>query len=302
MWIVKLSYYQLRLIYWAVVFWVFVFSIPSQARAGEQIVSVREDSQGIAHVSSGKEHAQLLAVFRECLDVLPARLKEDRKIALLQFLKPRYDEYVLSYSPLAGRGGSKSAWQVQVNTNALIDMLKGLGVYYTVSRPHAYRLQIVDHDQRAQKIIDQLELLSGCVQGSVAYPLLTLQASSDGKWNAELENEDEKWTAAGEELASVWLDLWSEYFSTPEGVKPFVHSLQLRIAGWSTISAVSGFCKQLKAWPQLVDRAVLVQVLAQTGGLQGWWKILSPEPEKIRQRLDAYTSNHGLDWELIKED
>jgi len=286
---------------WALVFVVLLVANQGQIQAGEQIVSIREDVASIEHDFSGKEQAQLLAVFQESLKVLPASLDEDRKKALHRFLASRYEDYVLSYSTLAGREDQESAWRVQVNTQALLGLLKGIGVYYTGSRPLAYRLQIMDHGHQAQQIIAHLELLSGCVQDSVLYPLLRFESVADGMWSAVLESEQNTWRAKGEKLADVWQKLWAEYFSSPEGMKPFVHSMQLHMKGWSSMSAVSGFSKQLKEWHQVVDRAVLDQVLVQGGGLQGWWTILSPEPKKLNGRLDSYTSGLGLTWKLKEE-
>jgi hypothetical protein len=216
-------------------------------------------------------------------------------------LASRYEDYVLSYSTLAGSEDQEPAWRVQVNTQALLGLLKGLGVYYTGSRPLAYRLQTLDHAHQAEQTIAHLELLSGCVQDSVLYPLLRLESGADGIWSAVLESEQNTWRAHGEQLADVWQKLWAEYFSSPEGMKPFVHSVQLHMKGWSSMSAVSGFSKQLKEWHQVVDRAVLDQVLVQGGGLQGWWTILTPEPEKLNGRLDSYTSGLGLTWKLEEE-
>ena len=282
--------------------WVFVVCLmvlgPAsiQVWAGEQIVRLTEVQEADSSTAA-KERALLLAVVREAETLLPQPLSPARKKLLSQFLKSRHSKYVLTYSRLEA-GNAQLAWQVHVNSQALTDLLQGLGAYYTPDQTLTYILHLTTQNKRGQERIAQLERLSGCIQGDVQYPVLTVQIAADGGWKGTLRARTDTWTASAQDLDSVWLSLWSAYFNTPEGVQPFVHLLNVQISGWSTVSALSGFSHQLNNWPQLVVQGVLLQVIGNSEGLHGWWNIRTSRRQGLEQRLEEYVQARGLKLDI----
>ncbi len=271
--------------------------VPLPAWAGEQIVGVKGQA-GLELDGSQREQAMLVALVRESETVLPGSLAPARRDLLAGFLRGRHEKYILSYSQLAGSNPEERVWQIQVNTQALVALLKDLGIYYTFNNSLPYSLELVHQDDRGAKRIAELEMLSGLNRGNVQYPALRVQATSDGSWNGRLQNENQDWTANGKDVDDLWLALWSNFFSHPESIPTLVQSLDIRISGWSTISAISGFCQQLQSWPQLVDRSRLVQITGDSGGLHAHWQILTLQREQLKERLDRYTGSRGLDWNI----
>lgn len=268
----------------------------TQVLAGEQIVRV-DDQQESEKTQMGREQALLLAVVREAQSVVPGALDPDRQRLLARFLESRHRTYILTYSRL-GANPARPAWQVHVNSQALTHFLQGLGLYYTPDQSLPYTLHLSTPDQRGQERIFELERLSGCVQGDVRYPVLTVQIASDGGWKGVLESRTESWTASDQDLDSLWLSLWSKYFHSPEGVQPFVHSVDVHIKGWSTMSALSGFSSQLNSWVQLVVHGVLLQVTGDSGGLHGWWRIQTSRRQGLLQKLEEYVQSRGLQLKI----
>ena len=269
--------------------------VPLSAWAGEQIVGV-DVQAGFELGGSEREQAMLLALVRESETVLPGSLDPARKELLAKFMQTRHEKYILSYSQLARSDPGKRVWQIQVNTQAQATLLKDLGIYYTLDTSLSYSLELVHQDDRGAKRIAELEVLSGLNRGNVQYPSLRVQATSDGGWNGRLQSANQAWTANAKDVDDLWLALWSNFFSYPESMQSLVQSLDIRINGWSTISAISGFCQQLQSWPQLVDRATLGQISGDSLGLHAHWQILTLQPEKLKERLDRYTRSRGLDW------
>ena len=271
---------------------------PIPAWAGEQIVRVAPE-EGFESGGTGREQAMLMAVVHESEALLPGSLSPSRKKLLADFIQARYDRYILSYSQLAGNNPQERIWQVQVNSRALTSLLKDLGIYYTLSDSLSYSLRLLTDDGHpVRDRITELEALSGCIRDNVQYPVLRVQPASDKSWNGKLTSSKETWTAHAQDVDDLWLTLWSSFFSGPENIQPFVQSFDLRIGGWSTMSAISGFCKQLEGWSQLVDRASLLQITGDSQGLHARWQVLTPQRDKLEERLGAYTSSRGLDWQV----
>ena len=268
--------------------------------AGEQIVSIEVPTE-LGSEGSQREQAMLSAVIRESEAVLPGSLDPTRKKLLAEFMQPRYEEYILSYSQLAGSNPQEQVWQIQVNSKALTTLLKELGIYYTVTDSLSYRLQIVTEGDPGRGPITELETLSGLVRDNVQFPVLRVQPTSEDGWSGRLKSRNEAWTTHQKKVDDLWLTLWSNYFSHPENIQPFVQSLEIRINGWSTISAISGFSKQLESWTRLVDRASLLQITGDSQGLHGRWRILTPQKDRLEERLDTYTGARGLDWKAREQ-
>lgn len=271
--------------------------VPLPSWAGEQIVSVKAQAEPDLG-GSQREQAMLAALVRESETLLPGSLAPARRNLLAGFLRTRHEKYILSYSQLAGSSPEERVWQIQVNTQALVTLLKDLGIYYTFNASLPYSLELVHQDDRGTKRIAELEMLSGLNRSNGLHPALRVQATSDGSWNGRLQSENQDWTANEKDVDDLWLELWSNFFSHPESIPALVQSLDIRINGWSTISAISGFCQQLQSWPQLVDRSTLVQITGDSGGLHAHWQILTLQREQLKERLDRYTGSRGLDWKI----
>lgn len=270
---------------------------PGLLWAGEQIVRL-DDQPDIVARGSQREQAMLLAVVRESSKVLPGDLDPARKQILAEFIHPRYQEFILSYSRLGGGASQEQIWQVQVNTDALIKLLKELGVYYTVNKSLTYRLELINYGGSGQGSISDLELLSGCTQGNVQHPLLKIQSTSDGQLRGLLEGQRNKWTASGNNVDELWWSLWAKYFSSSEGIHSFVQEVDVHIKGWSTLSAISGFSRQLAKWPQVVDQSSLVSLRGASAELHGWWKVVTPQSSALQKRLEEFTRSRDLDMKV----
>lgn len=270
--------------------------IPGLLWAGEQIVHL-DDSSDLVSRGTHREQAMLVAVVRESAKVLPGDLDPAREQVLAEFLQPRYQEYILSYSRLGGGSSQEQIWQVQVNTDAVIKLLKELGVYYTVNNSLTYRLEFVNYGG-GQGNISDLELLSGCIQGNVQYPVLKIQTTSDGQLRGLLEGQRNKWTATGNDVDELWWSLWARYFSSSEEIRSFVQVVDVHIKGWSTLSAISGFSRQLTNWPRVVDQSSLVSLRGDSDGLHGWWKVVTPQSSDLQKRLEEFTRSRGLDLKV----
>ncbi|MFW5818947.1 MAG: hypothetical protein ACOCVE_03810 [Desulfovermiculus sp.] len=274
--------------------------IPGLLWAGEQIVHL-DDTSDLVSQGSGRERAMLVAVVRESAKVLPGDLDSAREKALAEFIQPRYQELILSYSRLGGGSSQEQIWQIQINTDALIKLLKELGVYYTVNNSLTYRLELINHGGSGQERISDLELLSGCTQGNVQHPLFKIQTTSDGKLQGILEGQRNKWTASGDNVEELWWSLWARYFSSSEEIRSFVQEVLVHIKGWSTLSAISGFSRQLTNWPQVVDQSSLVSLRGDSYGLHGWWKVITPQSRALHKRLEEFSRSRDLDLKVQKQ-
>ncbi|MFO7876215.1 MAG: hypothetical protein R6U55_06495 [Desulfovermiculus sp.] len=271
--------------------------IPGRLWAGEQIVRL-DDQPDIVAQGTQREQAMLLAVVRESAKVLPGNLDPAREQILAEFIQPRYQQFILSYSRLGGGSSQEHIWQVQVNTEALINLLKELGVYYTVNKSLTYRLELINSGGSGQGNISDLELLTGCTQGNVQHPLLKIQTTSSGQLRGLLEGQKNKWTASGDNLDELWWALWAKYFSSSEGIRSFVQEVDVHIKGWSTLSAISGLSRQLANWPRVVDQSSLVSLRGDSAGLHGWWKVVTPQSRDLQKKLEEFTRSRDLSMKV----
>jgi hypothetical protein len=282
-------------------------------------VQVRADTYSVQAEHEYVENATLMDMKRilrreamaeiaakEASTVLPQALSEQRRKALEQFIKPEVDKYILSFSELGFERKEEVCTlrlQAEVNVPALKDFLKRWGTYYTSERPMYYSLISPPLSQSEEKTLRRLEALSGLERMYTGYPLMTLEQLGDQEaerrfWKGTLKTVERSWSAVDSELTTVWVDVWSKFFALPKIQSQTFETLELSIEGWTSVTAIEAFHRQLTRWSLLVDQATLKRVDMELGQSTGHWQVRTTDEENFRERLQEYLEQRGLDFSL----
>jgi len=280
---------------------------PASARVAEVVWTPGAEGDGPHTREQAREAAFRNAVQAEALDLLPGALSVSRQELLRLYLLPQAAGYVQSYTeagvPQAGldaalavpEGAAVLRLDVTVNRQALRRALQRMGVYYTVRGPRDYDLALTGGGLDE---IARLQELSGLTLRRGAQPLLTL--STDGPsagWSGRLEQGAQAWVATGADLATVWFELWGQYFSGPGADAGVVDQVPLTVRGWSSTDGVKAFDAELGSWDGLVESRALTRVLLLPEGVAGVWTVRTLSPDALARKLEQTLPGRGLTWD-----
>jgi len=281
-----------------------------QAEAGTYTVQAEHEYVQNATLMDMKRLLRAEAMARiaakEAGSILPNPLPEKRRHALETFIKPEVDRYILNFSELGFQRKEVMCTmelRAEVNVPALKDYLKKWGTYYTSQRPMYYSLISPPLSQEEEKTLQRLEALSGLERMYSGYPLMTLEQldESEGKrrfWRGTLKTMDKSWSAMDSKLKNVWADLWSEFFAQPKIQSQTFETVRLSVQGWTSVTAIEAFHRQLTRWSTAVDRVSLERVDMELGQSTGHWQVRTNDRDHLDERLGTYFSERGLSYSL----
>ncbi len=244
------------------------------------------------------------AALHKINELLPAELLNEQEQILFDFLVPRAESFVLSYSEQGlQRDGNvlRMPLAVKINTWALRDFLQRWGTYYTAGASWEYVLRLTgDLQEKDLLLVKAMQELSGLSRKDSGFPELTLQLADDTDpwWRGKLQTEDEQWTHAAANLQEVWSTLWAEYFAQSAVQERVVQSLVLQARGWSAISGIWAFDREITAWSQLAKQPRIISIQLSQGLLKANWNIKTRQEQNLRKRLHQELKARGLSFRL----
>ncbi|MGM0424587.1 MAG: hypothetical protein ACQEQX_06685 [Thermodesulfobacteriota bacterium] len=284
----------------------------TQARAGSDMLRVQVEMD-ISKQESDQERdlfpelrnlgfAQ--ALLRKTEDFLPGSLAEDRKKALQDFLLPRAESFVLSYSEQGTQlKGDKlhMGLAVKINNWALKEFLQTWGTYYTADADWEYSLDLEgDLQEQDLMLLQDLQKISGLDRKDSGLPRLELSKSGEEEtwWQGRLQTEGQEWTRTGENLPEVWSGVWGKYFSQEKVQSKVVRELVLQAWGWSGVNGIWEFDRNLASWDLVAQRPRIIQMELTKGQLQASWQVLTRQQEKLQTMLQQEMDPIGLGFKL----
>lgn len=268
--------------------------------AGQDVrIFVEADEVNLAEPRpSALREALAQGVFQEAEALLGVELSESRRSALRRILEPRAQEYVLGWEErefLPTEWGAVLHVNVRVHRQALRGFLQSVGTYYTQHDTIGYLLEAPGLDAGQTEMIRNLEILSGVRQDRGDSLILRLNALADGTVQGVLDFEGVVWSAAGPDLADVWIGLWSRYFGMDRVRRAFEEDMILDTHGWTAAGDVQSFDQALRDWEISVDRIDLLGISMQPDGLlQARWRIVTTDRAGMQSRVRQYFDNRDV--------
>jgi hypothetical protein len=267
--------------------------------AGQDVrIFVESDDQGtVESRSSALSRALTQGVYQEAEVLLGAALGEPRSSLLHEVLEPRAEEYVLGWEEieyLPTEWGAVLHLDVRVNRGALRDFLQSLGTYYTADSYIGYTLHAVNLSVNDLGMVRNMETLSGLQNDGTDSLVLGLGRFGDGLWRGTLDFEGQVWTVEAQDLSTVWVGLWSNYFKLDRVRQMFEDDLILVTQGWASAGDIHAFDRMVRGWELQADKVELLGMSWQSDGLGARWKIGTMDREGILSKLRQYLRDNGI--------
>ncbi|MFW5961009.1 MAG: hypothetical protein ACOCP7_01010 [Desulfohalobiaceae bacterium] len=244
------------------------------------------------------------ALLRKTEDFLPGSLAKDRKEALLDFLVPRAEDFVLSYSEQGTHMQGNMlgmSMAVKINTWALKEFLQTWGTYYTADVNWEYSLNLKgDWQEQDLMLLQTLQKISGLDRTNSVLPKLELKRTKNGEpwWQGRLQTQDQEWTRTADNLQEVWRKLWGRFFRQKEVQSLVIQEYVLQAWGWSGVNGIWEFDRNLSAWDLVAKRPRIIQLDLSRGQLQASWEVQTGQQEELLKILQQEMSPRGLEFAL----
>ncbi|MFW6177079.1 MAG: hypothetical protein ACOC43_01800 [Desulfohalobiaceae bacterium] len=231
------------------------------------------------------------ALLRKTEDFLPGSLAKDRKEALLDFLVPRAEDFVLSYSEQGTHMQGNMlgmSMAVKINTWALKEFLQTWGTYYTADVNWEYSLNLKgDWQEQDLMLLQTLQKISGLDRTNSVLPKLELKRTKNGEpwWQGRLQTQDQEWTRTADNLQEVWRKLWGRFFRQKEVQSLVIQEYVLQAWGWSGVNGIWEFDRNLSAWDLVAKRPRIIQLDLSRGQLQASWEVQTGQQEELLKIL-----------------
>ncbi len=245
-----------------------------------------------------------MAVAQKAFDMLPDAVSQTRRELLAEMLRLRAGEFVHGYTEqgeIDTPQGQALRLSVDVNKRGLKRTLTSMGLMRKDALPTPYQLQL-DGPDAAWGIIGRLQLLTG-VEPAAGADLRVELTKSEDMWRGKLTQSDATSLLAaqvGENLESVWWDLWSRYFTESSAQADSAAGLELVMQGWYTADGVQAFDAMLRSWENLMDDAELASVTLEAATLTARWRVYGARVAALQSRLAGYVKDRGLTYELAE--
>ncbi|GFM33739.1 hypothetical protein [Desulfovibrio subterraneus] len=244
------------------------------------------------------------AVFAEATEILRNAGSDERKVLLQDYLKERASHFIMSYTELGVENlpeGSRLTVDVHVNRDLLRQELKRLGFFATGATPLAYSPQYGAVQPDTWETLGRLHVLYGLTPSSAAP--LELKLDYAGKvWTVSLVDRSapsaEPYFATADSLDGAWGKVWGKYFGGMNEDKAVTASVTLTVDGWFTPDGVEAFDTMLQEWSDVLDTVSLQDVSMEASGISGHWAVNILDADKLRERLQDYTSKRRLSFAL----
>ncbi|BCS87004.1 hypothetical protein [Pseudodesulfovibrio sediminis] len=246
------------------------------------------------------------AIMEEAQRMLSSKLGAERAELFRQYLVNHGRPYVQGYKILSSKvveGGLDMSLDVRVNRRSLRDGLKHMGIVSTLetSQPASviWPSSIKEEDLLR---LQGLMLLTGLESAGDVFPAFTLEKTAEGTYKGHLVVEDREWVSINKDMAVVWFDLWSKYFSRTQKTAAKGPSELLTISGWFSPDGVLEFDRVLKKWDGAVQNVKLVDMDMQASGVGATWGMSVTDHERLNMLLTSFLPQRGLSFHLHQED
>lgn len=288
------------------------FTAPAFATMGQAIWvdTVPEDVEFDVAPLATREQARMKAfgqaVLEEAVDMLPGELTDARVVLLSEYLAPRANDYVLSYSVVSVEElelGKRLTVDVTVNRSALKKALKRLGIWFTITEPVSYNPQYGSIPGEVWEKLGRMHVLYGLTPNSSAR--LSLQMDLIGKeWRMKLTKADEDGNSivtaesVGDSFDEAWHAAWGRYFAGVSSARTGGPTVVLAVEGWFAPDGVEAFDRTLQGWEGVLDEANLVQVVMKAAGVSASWNLVVVNRTALESKLASALAGRGLAYEL----
>jgi hypothetical protein len=244
------------------------------------------------------ERGFTIAAMQEAMQMLPNTLPDARWRLLEAYLAPRTREFVLSYTVEDFRLSKTDVamtLNVRINRPVLKNVLKGIGVFYTVSTSLTCTFILEGASPEDKRKIEELQLLSGiAVHDGVGGPALSLKRTETGVWKGELSEMKFKVNETDQSVSILWARLWNKYFSLSEVQARYGRPLLVVVEGWKHSDGVKEFSAGMANWDQWIDEGYLMEVATSKDTYRATWRILALNADPLRLKLEKVASEKGL--------
>lgn len=286
---------------------------PAPAAADQEVVVTWPLEQGESPLSVRRqvlEHGFFMAVLQEAEAALPLSLEEPRRVALGTFLRPRVDDLVTSYTETGAAVQEEPAayvvtLEVGVNGQALKEMLKSTGTFYTAGKAWPYALTLSGANPGEWRKLDVLQSVTGlhvvdvsAGEASLDIPRLALRKGGDGVWQGTLATGSETYSGRHTDLEPLWLQLWSRYFGLAAVQDRVLGTVFLSVQGWPDLDGALAFDAALGDVGESLDNETLVHLSLRPDEARGMWRIRTTDRERLARDLGSILSGKGLSFEL----
>lgn len=274
----------------------------SAAPGDAQVVNVALPVQGDVPYASAKamamERGFTIAAMQEAMQMLSSALPDARWRLLEAYLAPRTREFVLSYTVddfRLSKTDVAMTLNVRINRSILKNVLKGIGVFYTVSAPMACSFLLEGALPDDKRKIEELQLLSGiAVKDGAGGPTLSLKRTETGVWKGELSESKFKVNETDQNISILWARLWQKYFALSEVQARYGRPLLVAVEGWKHSDGIKEFSKIIATWDQWIDEEHLMEVVTSKDSYRATWRILALNADPLRSKLERIASEKGL--------
>ncbi|QJT07881.1 hypothetical protein [Oceanidesulfovibrio marinus] len=294
------------------------FSRTASAAVVEIVVSGApgDNATTPAEQGSAVDRALRNAVIDAAHEILPAPIEDARRVMLDSMLAERAQGFVISYAeqdPRTEENGTKvRVFDVQVNKRGLKQWLRQLGLFATAHFNLGYSRQISGATPEQLKDIDQLAMLMGIDQRPGVMPSVTITRQGD-TWQGTLQSDSGPLSRSGNNLQSVWLALWGEYFAGRYVQDPLLAGTSvlatgaqnmtdargtLTVRGWKSLDEVDSFDVHLKSWPAEAMAVSFGDVSFGSSSMTATWNLTAKQPAALKQRIDEYIAGKDLTYTL----
>ena len=297
-----------RFILIAVLATVCIAMLPALSLAGQvQVYTVRdEDTSPMELRNRALAEGFAHAVADEAQVLLGGALDRNRLEAVRLYFVDHGKTYIQGYNILSSEDvedGLMMTLDVRVNRRSLRDGLTRLGFFETAKALQPASVtwpgEMADEELAG---LQSLMVMSGLKQAVGTYPAFTLEyGPKEGTYKGTLATEDREWIAAGQDIAVVWTDLWTRYFSRPKDGAVGPQKQFLTISGWFTPDGVLEFDRVLKGWDFAVQDSRLVEMDIQPTGVGATWNMKILDSKRLATLLNSFLPQRGLSFQLNRE-
>jgi hypothetical protein len=284
----------------------FLLVIPGQAYSWQLVTVEKYFEQG---QSPGAIREQALqsgfrqAVSQEMDEIVPGRLSEERKAALMNYLDDRVQGLVQSYRQVSRVEDDQAMileMEVNIDTESLRAMLRKVGAYFTSDSSWPYDLNTRGASPEDFSLLRELQLITGTIVDGNANTSLSLGKTADGLWSGYIVHDDINMSASAHDLKQVWFDLWEYFFSRPEIESIFVQRLILVTSGWSSTDSIMNFDGDLKNWDKEIEQSKIISVHSAADSLGATWQIQSLSPDLLLQEIEKHLVPQAVSYSIQK--
>lgn len=248
------------------------------------------------------------ALLADTEDFLLCKLPQRRRESIGQYLS-MISQGIISnvtiFEPkILEDGRIKGIFDVPIRKKALYNIIRQLGIPYTLTKLQPYTLRYVaPEDKLFLGKISLLEDVSGVMQkeqsdSSEVVPILQL-IFEEGQWTGSISEGVNTLHESKGSLDNVWRELWGEFFSQRQR-EAVIHSQEyfLDVSGWKHASGVEELGNVLKQWETSVQHILLHEVIINKGMITAQWTVTLVNSVAFEEQIKKYALARNLQYGL----